>query len=401
MKLGILTYYRTGNFGANLQAVSTYNYLRKAGHEVVFLHYVSKYTDYVETKSEKVKKQLAEHYHFVDESIPTQSDKMFTVAQLDSVIKKEKIEGILIGSDAVLQHFPLLSTLRWGQGLKAWLRPIQGERRFPNLFWGCGFVEKIPTGMISVSSQNSPYDKWMRCTKKKMAKCLNAMRFISVRDEWTQKLVNCVCPSLMPDITPDPVFAFSQNAGHLVPSKEDVCRKFGLNEKYALVGLRGNYLSDEVLDDIEKHFSERDIQCVAFPVLTPSQLQYSKKIELPLNPIYWYALIKYAQAYIGNNMHPIVISLHNAVPCYSIDNWGTTNFWGKRIDDGSSKVQDILGRYGLEANRSVITDGHCDVTADEIFKALDAFDKNKVAEISRAQYERYAKMMDKCLKALV
>lgn len=401
MKLGILTYYRTGNFGANLQAVSTYNYLRKAGHEVVFLHYVSKYTDYVETKSEKVNKQLAEHYHFVDESIPTQSDKMFTVAQLDSVIKKEKIEGILIGSDAVLQHFPLLSTLRWGQGLKAWLRPIQGERRFPNLFWGCGFVEKIPTGMISVSSQNSPYDKWMRCTKKKMAKCLNAMRFISVRDEWTQKLVNCVCPSLMPDITPDPVFAFSQNAGHLVPSKEDVCRKFGLNEKYALVGLRGNYLSDEVLDDIEKHFSERDIQCVAFPVLTPSQLQYSKKIELPLNPIYWYALIKYAQAYIGNNMHPIVISLHNAVPCYSIDNWGTTNFWGKRIDDGSSKVQDILGRYGLEANRSVITDGHCVVTADEIFKALDAFDKNKVAEISRAQYERYAKMMDKCLKALV
>ena len=355
----------------------------------------------METKSEKVNKQLAEHYHFVDESIPTQSDKMFTVAQLDSVIKKEKIEGILIGSDAVLQHFPLLSTLRWGQGLKAWLRPIQGERRFPNLFWGCGFVEKIPTGMISVSSQNSPYDKWMRCTKKKMAKCLNAMRFISVRDEWTQKLVNCVCPSLMPDITPDPVFAFSQNAGHLVPSKEDVCRKFGLNEKYALVGLRGNYLSDEVLDDIEKHFSERDIQCVAFPVLTPSQLQYSKKIELPLNPIYWYALIKYAQAYIGNNMHPIVISLHNAVPCYSIDNWGTTNFWGKRIDDGSSKVQDILGRYGLEANRSVITDGHCDVTADEIFKALDAFDKNKVAEISKAQYERYAKMMDKCLKALV
>lgn len=401
MKLGILTYYRTGNFGANLQAVSTYNYLKKAGHEVVFLHYLSRYTDYVETKSEKVDKQLAEHYRFIDTNIPVQSKKIFSLGQLEDVIKDEKIEGILIGSDAVLQHFPLFSTLRWGQGLKAWLRPIQGERRFPNIFWGYGFADQIPTGMISVSSQNSPFDKWMGSTKKRMAKCLNAMRFISVRDEWTQKLVNSVCPSLMLDITPDPVFAFNQNAGHLVPSKEEVCRKFGLNEKYALVGLRGNYLSDEVLSDIERCFSERDIQCVAFPVLTPSRLSYDKKIDLPLNPIYWYALIKYAQAYIGNNMHPIVISLHNAVPCYSIDNWGTTNFWGKRIDDGSSKVQDILGRYELDANRSVITDGHCDVTVDQIFEALDAYDKSKVAEISRCQYERYAEMMDKCLKTLV
>lgn len=401
MKLGILTYYRTGNFGANLQAVSTYNYLKKAGHEVVFLHYLSRYTDYVETKSEKVDKQLAEHYRFIDTNIPVQSKKIFSLGQLEDVIKDEKIEGILIGSDAVLQHFPTFSTLRWGQGLKAWLRPIQGERRFPNIFWGYGFADQIPTGMISVSSQNSPFDKWMGSTKKRMAKCLNAMRFISVRDEWTQKLVNSVCPSLMPDITPDPVFAFNQNAGHLVPSKEEVCRKFGLNEKYALVGLRGNYLSDEVLSDIERRFSERDIQCVAFPVLTPSRLSYDKKIGLPLNPIYWYALIKYAQAYIGNNMHPIVISLHNAVPCYSIDNWGTTNFWGKRIDDGSSKVQDILGRYELDANRSVITDGHCDVTVDQIFEALDAYDKSKVAEISRCQYERYAEMMDKCLKTLV
>ena len=100
-------------------------------------------------------------------------------------------------------------------------------------------------------------------------------------------------------------------------------------------------------------------------------------------------------------MHPIVISLHNAVPCFSIDNWGTTNFWGKRIEDGSSKVQDILNRYGLSKNRSVITDGHCMATAEEIFDALDNYDKQKVSEISARQYERYDDMMQKCLKALV
>lgn len=401
MKIGILTYYRTGNFGANLQAVSTYNYLKKHGHEVIFLHYLSRYTNYVETKSERVNSQIAEHYHFVDEELPKQSGKIFNVKELWNVIESEHIDGILIGSDAVLQHFPLFSTLRWGQGIKAWLRPIQGERRFPNIFWGAGFSEKIPTAMISVSSQNSPYTKWCGSTKKCMAKCLESMRFISVRDEWTQKLVNSVSPSINPDITPDPVFAFNQNAGQLVPTKEEVCRKFGLSDNYALVGLRGNYLSNETLKEIELRFHKRNVQCVAFPVLTPSHLPYNKKINLPLNPIYWYALIKYATAYIGNNMHPIVISLHNAVPCFSIDNWGTTNFWGKRIDDGSSKVQDILNRYGLPKNRSVITDGRSMVTADEIFEALDNYDKQKVSEISALQYERYDEMMQKCLKVLV
>lgn len=401
MKIGVLTFYRTGNFGANLQAVSTYNYLRKTGHEVVFLHYLSHYTNYVETKSEKVNKQLVEHYRFVDDNIPTQSVKLFSVKALKRIIEEMGIERIMIGSDAVLQHFPLFSTLRWGQSLKAWLRPIQGERRFPNIFWGYGFSGEIPTAMISVSSQNSPYDRWVWFTKKRMAKCLQSMRYISVRDKWTQDLVNTVCPAITPVITPDPVFAFNQNAGHLIPSKADVCVKFGLKENYALVGLRGNYLSDETLKQIEQRFKERGIQCVAFPVLSPSKINFEKKIELPLNPIYWYALIKYASAYIGNNMHPIVISLHNAVPCYSIDNWGTTNFWGKRIDDGSSKVQDILDRYGLSDNRSAITDGRCDVTAEKIFKALDSYDMAKVAEVSKHQYESYSKMMEDCLRGLL
>lgn len=37
-------------------------------------------------------------------------------------------------------------------------------------------------------------------------------------------------------------------------------------------------------------------------------------ISIPLNPIDWYALIKYSKGYIGERMHPIVVSLHNSVP---------------------------------------------------------------------------------------
>lgn len=400
MKIGILTYYRVPNFGANLQAVSTYNYLKKKGHEVVFLFYLSHYTDYVRTKSLKVSEQLKIHFDFIDQSLPQHKGKLFSSKAVMEAVYKNKLDAVLIGSDAVLQHFPLFSTLKWGQSIKAWLRPIEGERRFPNAYWGCGIADKIPTAMISVSSQNSPYKKWMGYTKRKMADCLNNMRYISVRDVWTQNLVKDICPSIVPNITPDPVFAFNENAGHLVPSKEDICKKFNLKDNYALIGLRGNVLPLSTLHDIEKRFNDRGIECVSFPIGHTTSLPYKKQIKYPLNPIDWYALLKYSSAYIGNNMHPIVVSLHNSVPCFSIDNWGTTNFWGKRIDDGSSKVQDILNRYGLSQNRREINAGYCEVSAEEIFVALDSFDKKKIEEISTLQYKRYDEMMISCLETL-
>lgn len=400
MKIGILTYYRVPNFGANLQAISTYNYLKSKGHEVVFLYYLSRYTNYVRSKNQKVSVQARTQIDFIDKILPQHNGKLYSSSAVMDVVRKHGIDAIIIGSDAVLQHFPLGTTLRWGQSLKAWLRPIEGERRFPNAFWGCGIANCLPTAMVSVSSQNSPYKKWTGFTKHRMEKCLNSMRYISVRDEWTQKLVNTVSPSLNPTITPDPVFAFNQNAGFLVPSKKEICEKFGLSDSYALVGLRSSVLATDTLTEIEKCFDERGIECVAFPIGHTAELPYKKQIRYPLSPLDWYALLKYSSAYIGNNMHPIVVSLHNAVPCFSIDNWGTTNFWGKRVNDGSSKVQDILGRYGLAGNRKEVDAGHCNVNATEIFAALDAYDKEKVAEISALQFKRYDEMMTICLESL-
>lgn len=400
MKIGILTYYKVPNFGANLQAISTYNYLKKQGHDVIFLYYLSHYTDYVRRRTMNVSEQQKVHFDFINDNLPQDGEKLFSSHAVLKAIQRNNIDAVIIGSDAVLQHFPLFSTLKWGQSLKAWLRPIEGERRFPNTFWGCGISDKIPTAMISVSSQNSPYKKWTSWTKNRMSICLRNLKYISVRDTWTRDLVLDVCPSISPAITPDPVFAFNQNAGYLVPTKEYICKKFSLTENYALVGLRGNVLPETTIHDIELKLKDRGIECISFPIGHVANLPYKKAIKYPLNPIDWYALIKYASAYIGNNMHPIVVSLHNAVPCFSIDNWGSTNFWGKRLDDGSSKVQDILVRYELPGNRMAVDSGHCEITADEIISMLDAYDKTKVAAISELQFNRFDEMMKKCLKSL-
>lgn len=49
------------------------------------------------------------------------------------------------------------------------------------------------------------------------------MKYISVRDSWTRDMVVSIThDKIIPPVTPDPVFAFNENAGFLVPSEESL-----------------------------------------------------------------------------------------------------------------------------------------------------------------------------------
>lgn len=81
-------------------------------------------------------------------------------------------------------------------------------------------------------------------------------------------------------------------------------------------------------------------------------------ISIPLNPIDWYALIKYSKGYIGERMHPIVVSLHNSVPFYCFDEYGIKTFEGnwfqRKYNKETSKTYLIVKRAGLLENLFLI-----------------------------------------------
>lgn len=401
MNIGILTYYKVPNFGANLQALSTYYYLKNRGHNIYFLHYISRITEF---KLSRAKKNVQVKYHidFINNQLKEQSHNLRNAADIIKYAKDYKLDAIIIGSDAVAQHHPLFSTLKFGRpGLYTFI-PIESERRFPNPFWGCGIVDKIPTAMVSVSSQNSPYPKFTSFTKQKMARVLGQMKYISVRDSWTKKMMLAAHPDLNIVVTPDPVFALNQNLFSILPTKEEILKRFNLPEKYVLVSLKNQSLSYDKLVLLQDRFKERGIVCVDFPITNVVKYNnpFVVKIDLPLSPLDWFSIIKYASAYIGSNMHPIVVSLHNAVPCYSLDNWGTTDFWGKKVKDGSSKVYDILSLFGLEYNRSEVENGICNVEVDDIIRQLDDYPVEKVRIIADTLFNRYNEMMDNAISSL-
>ncbi len=409
MKIGVLTFLHVANFGANLQATSTYYYLKNQGHTPIFINYTS-YQVEITNKISQLKKKLQnrsisiqtlEHEKFIKEQIKNQTRNVHTCLQVFEVIKEEGIEAVIIGSDAVAQHWPLFSTLKLGKHRPFWVEPLQQERRFPNPFWGVGFSDKIPTAMMSVSSQNSKYPIFTKSVLKRIAKQIDTMTYVSVRDAWTKDMMLAAQPSRSIEVTPDPVFALNYNLGDLIPSENDIRRKFKLPEKYVLIGLRSQVYTYEELDKMNELLMSEGKECVAFNIdgVYAYKHPFKYEIKLPLNPLDWFGLIKYASAYIGSNMHPIVSSLTNGVPCFSIDNWGIVDFWGKKKTSKSSKVYDVLSQYGLTDYWCSIENGKCNTTVEKIIEKLHNFPTDKVKQISIKRVNVYKNMMERIISS--
>lgn len=379
MRIGVITYFKVLNFGANLQAVSTYFYLKKHGHEPFFINYLldDALRDLQKHQNDE---QWNEHLCFINKIIIDQTQICQKAEDILQVVSLYKLDGIIIGSDALLQHHPFITRIKKGRRKPFFIMPIRSDRLFPNLCWGVGLSDKVPLALMSVSSQNSEYDLFLSSTKRKMQKSLENFKYISVRDIWTQDMLKCITNNTFP-VTPDPVFAFNQNAAEIIPSKEDILERFSLPKNYVLLSLFSQVLTENVIAQLKDFFNKIDVALVVLPLPTGVHFKHNADIEIkcPLSPIDWYALIKYSYAYIGSNMHPIVTCLHNAIPCFSIDNWGRSDFWGNKKNDGSSKVEHIMTVFGVADNHRFIQRSRCDISALEIFDKIQSFPKEVVA----------------------
>ena len=366
------------------------------------MNYVSVKTENSLEESYKKSVQTKAHIDFVNSYIENQSENLYNSDDVVAAIDKYHIDAIIIGSDAVVQHHPLLSRIHRGRRKPFYISHPAPERMFPNPFWGCGFDDKIPTVMMSVSSQNSKYSQFSKSLKSRMFKTLNNMKYISVRDTWTLNMMKAIGVNHDVKVTPDPVFAFNYNAGHLVPSEDDIRKRFSLPKDYVLVSLHSQSLTLKTLDELKSMFKAVGKTCVAVPM--PGGVRYQHhfdyEIKVPLSSIDWYALIKYASGYVGSNMHPIIVSLHNAVPCFSIDHWGTKDFFNRTVRDGSSKVEHIMGVFGLKNYVKPIDNDICYVEASVIVDAIQKFPCEHVRKVALDKYDEYQKMMGEIMNKI-
>ena len=158
MKIGILTYHSVYNFGANLQAYSTVEYLKNNGFEPIVINWIPEDLEDRYDKTIPIDQANA-HKMFIKNFLPCSAicRNNMDIAQ---VIKKEKINGIIVGSDAVLQHTPFLSRFSLTRKGIIFKKHPGSDVLFPNPFWGSfiPYLDKsIPSVIMSASSQNTSF----------------------------------------------------------------------------------------------------------------------------------------------------------------------------------------------------------------------------------------------------
>ena len=398
MKIGVLTYHWVSNFGANLQALSTYRYLENNGYEPVIINWIPK--DVEEKYANSVLAcQNTAHQQFAKEYFVNITKVCRTGEDIAREIEKEGIEKVLIGSDAVFTNLPLLARYRLSRRGIVHINP-KSDSRFPNPFWG-DFVDYLPRPVkliaISASAQNMPYKKiWFPNERAGYRKALMRFSHISVRDVWTRNMIKFVTAgNIIPEITPDPVFAFEQNV------KPDclyyVRKRLGIDGKYVLFSAYDTIQDDKWILELEALFEECGITVIGLPKTTiqvfNSPLKYN--LTFPISPLEWYDSIKNSDGYIGELMHPVLVSLHNAVPVYSFDTYGFRKFL--KLDVKSSKIYQILSQYNLLSNYYNRKISHSLPSPSEVFEKIQGFNKTECTSLSIVMTQQYNNMMKKSL----
>lgn len=407
MKIGLLAYHAVCNFGAMLQLLSTYMFLKNHGHKPVIINWVAKDLEnyYAQnTPISQIENQLKLRLQLWKETALCR-----TIKDVANIISNEQIDAVIIGSDAVAQHHPLFERIVFPCRNIIAINSVTSDVVFPNPFWGIwtDYLDKpVPVALMSAASQDSKYKYISKKFRKQMKERIMAFSYVSVRDMDTQKMFSFITEGqCCPSVTPDPVFAFNQNAASLVPSKEELMKKYGLSGKYMLISFKNEKRCNvsqtwlNKFQDIAKHHG---IQCVSLPFSTSlSAGELENKIALPLNPIDWYALLKYSCGYIGNNMHPIVVCIHNTVPFFSFDNYGTKHANGLFCDSSTSKIRHILKVANLLDCRIASNSLFRRTPSPEhVFNKLQTFDKAKCKNFAQGYLNKYNEMMTKILERL-
>lgn len=397
MNVGILTYHFVSNFGANLQTLSTYKHIENAGHTPIIINWVPEDLEkyYLDNVSEQ---QNDAHRVFAQTYYKNITKVCRTTQEIAREIDSFEIDLVIIGSDAVFTYIPRLSRFHLCRRGIVYVKPCI-DSDFPNPFWGdfVSYVNRpIKVAVMSASAQNTEYKKIIgRSLKKKFAKAIGVFNYLSVRDVWTQNMLSYLTSGeIEPIITPDPVFAFQYNVS---PNRSEyVKRNLNIEEPYAIISLTGKYVNDKWLCELEELFANHGITLIGLPQTNKSFSSVLKNnLSFPISPLDWYNIIRESVGYVGELMHPVLVSLHNSVPVYVFDKYGFKK--NGKFDEKSSKTYQILKRFELESNYYNSLSHSTFPSPKKVCESILMFDRDKCSMYANVRLEEYKEMMAKIL----
>ncbi len=387
MKVGILTYHSVCNFGANLQALSTFSYFKKKGYDVKIINWYPEnlekyYLKKIPIVQQRAHRQFVEKYFILTELCRTKED-------VDRVLRKEQFDGIVIGSDAVFSYIPFLQRIHPSRKTFIGVTRVSDDHKYPNPFWG-EFDSNAKLFSMSVSAQYLDIDKCLPWTKRKIKRSLSRFEYISVRDRWTKGILEKLLGKSV-ELTPDPVFGFNDNVKIDESTIDVILKKYDLGEDYIILSFCDKIYPDIWFNKLYQLLKEKNITVVNLSM--PEGLidiRADVSIDVPINPIEWYILIMKSKGYIGQRMHPMIVALNNLVPFFVFDHYAYKK-GGKKNE--SSKIYDILERANLLELYQDVNSKMVDAII--VVERIMSFDKPKVQKFIEEYSNMYHNMMSK------
>lgn len=319
MKLALLTHHWVPNFGANLQALSTYSYFKKNGHEIEVLNYIPKNLE-DRYRTICTEEQFKQHILFCEEHLSV-SPLLRSADELKAYCDQAHFDVVICGSDAIFRLD------KSGQS---------HEGPFPNPYW-LHWVNPTPAtkhtskAFISASCTGSNYLFFPKAMKQGIHKALSDVDFISVRDGWTRFMLKHVTKGeIIPQVTPDPVSIFEKVVTvpqqYSAPAMDQAQRG-----KYILFSMHPMRVSESWVKQFVSYANAQGYQVLGlpFPERDMPFDALNGNIKGPVHPLEWYSWIKHSSGFVGERFHPVVCSIFNNVPFVAVDHYRKRGIRGK------------------------------------------------------------------------
>lgn len=390
MNIGILTYHTPYNFGANLQAFASSQYLVSLGHEVKIIHYMPE--EGIDIYQKIVpKEQWCGHENFINTRLPL--TRLATNEEdLINIVLKEKFNGIIVGADAV-----------WSYGPRHTKIPIY----FMDWLFRSNRICNIPVASMSVAHMGKGFLHLNNNKLEQVRNAIDKFSYITVRDEWTQKVINQHLfkgQNRVVHLNPDPVFNIDQFIVDAWDSKGLVKE----DDKFILLSLpKNSYRLKHWLSTFKKYANNKGFLIGELPLPGgASGLDFDFSVSYPIDPIQWYLWLKNANGFVGLRFHAVVSCMTVGTPFYSIDSYGSSSLFIRvlnklgfykfgRAFDHNSKIYNLLKETTFQQNR--IHSNIANISPRKVFELLMQCNQAELV----LQKEKFITLFENNLKSIL
>ncbi|MGH2271326.1 polysaccharide pyruvyl transferase family protein [Anaerohalosphaeraceae bacterium U12dextr] len=377
MKVALLTHHWVPNFGANLQALSSYLWFKKNNCYIEILNYQPRFLKEFYRKSIPYV-QYNTHSNFCEQKL-TLSPLLETEEEIVKYCEESPFDLIVSGSDSIFCLNKEGST---------------HEGAFPNPFWLQWVKNRLTysckSAILAGSCTGSMFLTFPKSLKQQIRKTIRSYDFISVRDHWTKYMFQFISRgAISPCLCPDPVSVLNDHLN---------CDNHS-QSKYFLLSIPPRYskiFSYLWIEEFVKAANAEGYHVFSLPL--PSQeLNYpvNKVIPLPLDSLMWYNWIRYSSGIISDRFHPILCALFNNVPFICIDN-NAQKCMSLFYMRSRSKQYELTSMFGL-SDRCFLERELFSLTPH---KAITFLMQNEYY-IHNDKIEKYKKCFNQCLNSIL